>query len=75
MAKANAYEYGVLEQISEADFVFYYNGDRKGKTYNPDLYTALNELARQHWEPCLYYPEPSFIQKPAEPTFIMRREE
>lgn len=70
MPKANQYEYGILQEMeSGTAYAFVSNEHVNALDIKDSLYGALNMLARDNWEPCLY-----FLEGEAS-TWIMRRTE
>jgi len=70
MPKANTYEYGILQEIDAGSaYAFVSNKHVNALDIRDSLYGVLNVLARDNWEPCLYFVEGETS------TWIMRRTE
>jgi hypothetical protein len=70
---ARAYEYGMLQQLGQ-EFRFFSNANKGGSPMNPPIYRALNDLAREGWEPLFFYHETD-EEGELTPTWIMRLDE
>jgi hypothetical protein len=70
---ARAFEYGMLQQLGR-EFRFFSNAKKGGLPMNAPVYRALNDLAREGWEPLFFYHEGG-DEGELTPTWVMRLDE